>query len=133
MTMNTRTALAAYQDVKIESGVNGASAHQLIVMLLQGAMDRLASAQRMIEEGDVARRGELISRVISIVDNLRASVDTEKGGEIAENLIALYDYMESRLLMANVQGSAEILDEVRSLLREIETAWTRISPEQREG
>ncbi len=130
--MNTHTVLSAYQNVKIESGINGASSHQLIVMLLEGAMDKLTMATRAISEGNIGDKGQQISGVISIVDNLRASVDLAQGGEIALNLVALYDYMENRLLEANLNSDASIVDEVKSLLKAVYQAWTEIPEELRD-
>lgn len=124
--MNRQSALAAYRNVKIESGITGASPHQLIVMLLEGAVDKLTAVESAIELDDIGQKGELISRVISIIDNLRASIDTADGGEIATNLISLYNYMENRLLTANLQSDVEIIQEVKGLLKEISTAWMQI-------
>ena len=69
--MNTRTALRAYQDVNIQSGITGASSHRLVVLLLEGALDRLTAVEGAIELGEIGKKGELISSVISIIDNLR--------------------------------------------------------------
>ncbi len=129
--MNTRTALLAYQDVKIEGGIAGASSHQLVVMLLEGAIDKLTSAEGAIGRDDIGEKGHLISGAISIVDNLRASIDLKKGGDIAPNLVALYDYMEARLLEANMKSDVAIIREIRELLKEINTAWQEIPVEIR--
>ncbi len=129
--MNTRAALMAYQDVKIEGGVTGASAHQLVVMLLQGSLDKLTSAELAIENEDVAEKGRMISGVISIIDNLRASIDNQKGGEIATNLVSLYDYMEHRLLEANLGSDPSIIQEVKALVKEVYDAWLEIPAEIR--
>jgi flagellar secretion chaperone FliS len=129
--MNISTALRAYQDVNIESGITGASPHRLIVLLLEGSLDRLTSAEGAIEQGDIGKKGEMISSVISIIDNLRASIDLEKGGEIASNLASLYDYMESRLVSANMDSDVTIVQEVKNLLKEVSTAWSQIPEELR--
>ncbi len=124
--MNTRAALMAYQDVKIEGGITGASSHQLVVMLLEGSIDKLTTAEVAIENGEVAEKGRMISGVISIIDNLRASIDVPKGGEIATNLVSLYDYMEHRLLEANLASDVAIIQEVKALLKEVYEAWLEI-------
>lgn len=129
--MDTRTALKAYRDVNIESGITGASSHRLIVLLLEGALDRLTAVESAIEQGDIGKRGELISSVISIIDNLRASIDMENGGDIAGNLVSLYDYMEGRLLSANIHSDVRIVQEVKNLLKEVCTAWSQIPEELR--
>ena len=70
-------------------------------MLLEGAMDRIAEASGALTREDPATFGSAIGKAISILDSLRVSLDNERGGQIAENLSALYDYMTRRLLEAN--------------------------------
>ena len=130
--MNKHTVLQAYQAVKIESGVSCASAHQLVVMLLEGALDKLTAAEGAIEQGQIGSKGQLISSVISIVGNLGASIDKDRGGEIAENLLELYAYIGSRLLEANLQSDTGIVREVKDLLKEIHAAWLQIPEEMRQ-
>ena len=77
-------------------------------------------------EKDIARKGESISRAISILDGLKISLDTDRGDKIAENLASLYDYMQRQLLAANVHNKSENLDEVSSLLNEIRSGWASI-------
>jgi flagellar protein FliS len=111
--------------------VTDASPHQLIGMLLTGALDRVASAKGAVMRNDVQRKGELLSRAIAIVDNLRASLDRQQGGEIAANLADLYDYIEQRLVEANLASNSEILDEVSALLVQIRAGWESIPQEYR--
>lgn len=124
-------ALKQYQAVGVQTGVQSASPHQLIAMLFSGAIDRVSAARGAIERGEVARKGELISRAIEIVDNLRASLDHEKGGDLSANLAALYDYMEQRLVEANLESDIDKLTEVGALLKEIQSAWDEIPIDQR--
>jgi flagellar protein FliS len=129
--MNANQALNAYQDVGVRSAVEGASPHQLIAMLLDGALGRIASAKGAMERGDTARQGALLGKAITIIDNMRASLDHQQGGEVAGNLAALYDYMEQRLLEASSKADAGMLDEVSGLLREIKSGWDAIPAAQR--
>jgi len=124
--MNSRLAVQRYQNVGTHSAVEEASPHRLIQMLMGGMLDRVAHAKGCIEQRDIAGQGKNISVAISIVGGLRASLDKEMGGEIAANLDNLYDYMERRLLEANIQKSVPILDEVAGLMREIKEAWDAI-------
>lgn len=121
----------AYATVGVETGVSTASPHKLIVMLFEGAMVAVASAQHHMQSGNVAAKGQAISKAISIIDNgLRASLDKKVGGEIALNLDALYEYMSSRLLIANLKNQSAILEEVHQLLKGLKDAWETISPQQ---
>ncbi|GAB5453016.1 MAG: flagellar export chaperone FliS [Halioglobus sp.] len=128
-----QSALSQYRDIGVNSGVTDANPHHLRALLLAGAADRVASARGAIERGQIGRRGELISETIAIVDSLRASLDHEKGGEVAANLASLYDYMEQRLVEANMNGDVAHLQEVGALLAQIRTAWESIPADTRQG
>lgn len=118
--------MSAYRKVGVQSGVTDADPHQLISMLLEGALDRIAGARGAMERKESARQGELIGGAISIVDTMRASLDYEKGGEIAANLGSLYDYMERRLLEASSKTDLVPLEEVSTLLKNIKSGWDGI-------
>lgn len=118
-----------YSQVGAQTGVGIASPHKLIQMLLQGALEKIALAKRFMIDGDIAQKGEHVSWSISIISGLRGSLDAEKGGEIAQNLDNLYEYMERRLFEANVKNKPEYLDEVTGLLIEIKTSWDAIADE----
>jgi flagellar secretion chaperone FliS len=122
------SAAQRYGTVGTEAAVAEADPHRLIQMLLEGALVRIASAKEHMQRGDVTRKGECISRAISIIDGLRASLDAEAGGEIASNLEDLYVYVSQRLLEANVKNDTARLDEVTRLLGEIKGAWASIAP-----
>lgn len=124
-------AMKQYQSVGVQTGVQAATPHQLISMLMAGAVDRVSAAKGAIERNEVSRKGELIGRAIEIVDNLRASLDFDKGGEVSNNLASLYDYMEQTLVEANLHSDVNKLTEVSALLTEIQTAWDGIPIEKR--
>ena len=117
----------AYANVGVETGVSSASPHKLVIMLFDGAMMAVTNAMQMITLGNIAGKGKSISKAISIIDTgLRASLDKNVGGAIAVNLDALYGYMSSRLLTANLNSDPAILQEVHGLLMELKTAWDAI-------
>jgi flagellar protein FliS len=121
-------AAHAYQNVGAEAAVTDADPHRLIQLLLQGALDRLASAKGHMLRGELAPKGEAVGKVMNIIGGLRGALNHEQGGEIARNLQALYDYAELRLLEANLHNDAARLDEVARLLGEIKGAWEAIAP-----
>lgn len=126
---STKSGVNAYAKVGVETGVATASPHQLVVMLFEGAMVAIASAIQQMQAGDIPAKGASISKAISIIDNgLRASLDKEIGGEVALNLDALYEYMSSRLLIANIKNQPKILEEVYQLLKGLKDAWASIAP-----
>lgn len=118
--------LQQYQQVKTHTGIDGASPHRLIQMLFESALERIASAKGHIQRGEMARKGEMIGKAIGIVGGLRGALNLEVGGDIAANLDGLYEYMERRLLKANIDSDITILDEVSNLIHDIKEGWDAI-------
>ncbi|MGL5631681.1 MAG: flagellar export chaperone FliS [Azovibrio sp.] len=119
----------AYAELSAESAVRSADPHRLILLLFEGAESALSIARFQAEENNVAGRGSNISKAIDIINNgLRASLDIQQGGELASRLSALYEYMVSRLLWANMKNDLQALQEVQTLLGEIHDAWKEIKP-----
>lgn len=117
---------AQYQRINQESGVESASPHRLIQMLMNGALERLIQARAAMEHGDVARKGELLGKATSILSGLQASLVREQEPDLVDNLDSLYDYMQRRLLEANVHNDVSKVDEVSELMRNIKSAWDEI-------
>jgi flagellar protein FliS len=132
MTAYTRpSTLAAYQSVATHGGVAASDPHRLIVMLMDGALERIARARGCLENGATADKNQLLSTAVAILDELRCSLDLANGGPLAANLDDLYDYMCRQLVKANLTNRIEILDEVAQLLGEIRSAWIALPAEAR--
>ena len=122
-----QSGVNAYAKVGIETGVTSASPHALIVMLFDGALVSVRSAIMYMKAGNIPEKGKAISHAILIIDSgLRAALDKKAGGEIAEGLDSLYEYMGARLLQANLKNQVELLEEVQRLLGELRAAWSAI-------
>ncbi|MEE8058013.1 MAG: flagellar export chaperone FliS [Pseudomonadales bacterium] len=119
--------LAQYQQVNTESALEGASPHRLIQMLMEGFLQRLAEAKGAIQRQSPADKGEAIGKAVTILSGLRDSLNKDVGGEMADNLDDLYDYMQRRLLEANVQSSEEFIGEVMDLMRTVKSGWDGIA------
>lgn len=130
--MNNPQGVSAYQSVGASGAIGGASRERLVQMLLDGALERIATAKGHILRGEAAQKGEQIGKAISIVEGLRVSLNPE-AGEISQNLDDLYTYIGGRLLTANTSEDPGILDEVGDLLREIKSAWDVILASQTAG
>ncbi|MCT2529378.1 flagellar export chaperone FliS [SAR92 clade bacterium H921] len=122
MAVNKK-ALNAYRSVGVASAVPYADRVQLVQMLFDGLLAALADAEGHIQRNDIAGKGEAISRASKIIIGLQGSLDYDKGGELARNLSDLYDYCTRRLLKASLRNDATIIQEVRGLLNEINSAW----------
>jgi flagellar protein FliS len=123
---NARGALKQYGQASVQADASTAGPHRVIEMLLEGALEKVATAKGHMKRGEVAEKGRHVGWAISIIGGLRMSLDKETGGEIATNLDDLYDYMSRRLLEANSVNDPALLDEVTNLLREIKGAWSAI-------
>ena len=125
--MNSYTATKAYAKVEMESNVQGADPHKLIAMLYQGALLAILNARNGILRKDIPAKCKAISHAIRIIDEgLKASLDKNVGGALAQDLDALYGYMCVRLVNANLTNDIEVLDEVTRLLSEIKDGWDGI-------
>ncbi|HBX59062.1 MULTISPECIES: flagellar export chaperone FliS [unclassified Methylophaga] len=124
--MINKKALEGYGRGAVESEVNFASPHRIIQMLMEGALSKIATAKGCIDRNDIAEKSRQITWGMNIIQGLRTSLDAQKGGEVAANLDALYEYMGRRLLEANVSNDVAILDEVSSLLMEVKAGWDNI-------
>lgn len=128
--MNTTAAASAYKDVGIETSVLGADPHQLTALLFEGALLAISNARHDMVERNHAAKGNSISKAMAIIgEGLNASLDKKAGGELAQNLSALYDYMVHRLVQASANNDTVALDEVSSLLGELKGAWDSIRPQ----
>lgn len=131
MNAMNRSALNAYSKVAIDASVTTASPHELVAMLFAGAIKSVANAKLHMQHKNIAAKGQSISKAIAIIDEgLKISLDDKAGGELAQNLRALYEYMCQRLLVASVKNETEPLDEVSRLLNELSGAWNSIGKPQ---
>ncbi len=117
------SALSHYKSVSVSAGVEDATPHRLVQMLMEGALDKIAMAKGQMERQDFDGKGQQINWAISIINGLRYSLDMKDGGEISRNLDDLYDYMIRRLAEANMRKDVGMLDEVSSLLVAVKSAW----------
>ena len=116
----------AYKKGNLKQEIAQADPHKLTLMLMQGALDRMAYAKGCIERQEYAEKAQHIGRCTAILINLRDTLDLSNDAEVAENLFSLYDYMAQRLTDATVQNSVQIMDEVINLMLPIKTAWAQI-------
>ena len=116
----------AYRKGNLKQDVANADPHKLTLMLLQGALDRIAYAKGAMERKEFDVKADFISKASAIIMHLRDTLDIDVGGEVAENMFALYNYMIERLSDAHINNNLNILDEVSSLLTPSRDAWAQI-------
>ena len=116
-----------YQKVQVETAGRGS----LLLMLYEGALRFLRRARKSLEEGDLQGAHNNLLRVEDIISELMASLDLEKGGEVAPALYSLYDFMYQLLLEANLKKEPQPLDVVEKMLEELRDAWKEVLGENR--
>ena len=126
-------AYQAYQNAANHGRVAASNPHGLILMLMDGAIERIARARGCIENKDFASKAHLLHRSVAIIDELRNSLDRKNGGPLADNLHELYDYMCRELLQGTVDNKVDRLDGVLNLLRQVRDAWIVIPKLQGAG
>lgn len=124
--MNTRLALDSYSKVHYNANVEAASPHKLISMLFEGALERITQAKGAMQYGNIELKGKKINSAVAIVGGLRQSLDKDQGADIAENLDALYIYIQNVLARAHLKNDPALLDEASTLLAQLATAWKQI-------
>ncbi len=119
--------LRQYRTVDAYGAAIASDRMQLVLRMMQGALDRIATARGHMRRNEAARKGEELGRAVRMIDGLRSCLDHDKGGEIAANLAALYEYMTRRLTEANLRNEVRGLDEVADLLDEIRSGWEQMA------
>lgn len=122
----------AYKKGNLKQDISAADPHKITLMLMQGALERMAYGKGCIERKDFEGKSEHLSRVAAILINLRDTLDMEVKTDITDNLYALYDYMIQRVTDANIQNDLNIMDEVINLLLPIKVAWSEIPEEAKQ-
>lgn len=118
--------LKQYKNEATKTQMADAEPYQIIQMLMAGVMDSLALAKGSVERGDLAQKAQSLSKASAIIVALRSSLDLSVDSEVPDNLNALYEYMNDRLVDASVDKDTAAIDEVANLFREIKSAWDEI-------
>lgn len=116
----------AYRAVGVETGVDGASPHQLVAMLYSGLLDSVALARGALRDGHMERKAHELSRAHRIVEEGLKGGLSPAGGALAEQLAGLYDYIGVRLVHANLRNDDAALAECVSLIEPLRDAWSTI-------
>jgi flagellar secretion chaperone FliS len=112
-------AFQVYRQTQAQTAAPG----ELVVMLYQGALRFLTHAIAAIEAKNIESAHTNLIRTQAIVTELLESLDIERGGDIARQLLSVYEYMNRRLIEANLRKDVEPAREVERLLRELLPAW----------
>lgn len=124
-----RGSLQAYKKVSVDSQLTAASPHKIVQMLMAGAIERLIQGKAAMQQGDIGVKGERLGKALDIIISLRSCLSISDGGDIAQNLDQLYEFMITQISAANHKNEPQILDDVIDMIREIKSAWDQIPNE----
>ncbi len=116
-------AAESYGSVQVMTGVATADNVQLIQMLFDGFLESLSVAKGHMQNGAVEEKSKSISRASRIAVGLQGALDFQRGGELAQNLNDLYNYVLRRLIHVNARNDLDALDEVYQLMKDVSEAW----------
>ncbi|HLF11112.1 MAG TPA: flagellar export chaperone FliS [Gammaproteobacteria bacterium] len=121
----------SYRNVTAYGSLADATPHQVVQVMFEVILARIAEARGHMERGEVQAKGEKIGKALGIVEALLMGLDKDRGGDLATNLERIYDYVSRTLLRANLENRVELLQEVMSLLREVKAGWDAIAAQSR--
>ncbi|MBM7708097.1 flagellar export chaperone FliS [Enterococcus lemanii] len=111
----------------LKNQVMSASPNKLIEMLLEGGIKNIRLGILALEKEQLVKASEYLLKAQDIVSELRYSINTEIDSEIPQQLIQLYDFMYSQLVIGNIDQDIKVLQEVQKLLTELLETWKEIS------
>jgi flagellar protein FliS len=131
--MHSQNRAAQYSTVRNQGQVADASPTRLVQVMFEHIVTNLTIAQGCMERikgnlplGDVVAKGRALGRAVRLIGQLDATLDMDKGGQIAANLRNLYRYMLNRLTVANIENDPTLVSEVLVLVRKIKSGWDQL-------
>ena len=116
-----------YRNLELETRVNDASPHQLILMLFEGAIERLNQAKACADRNDLSGKGVFLGKALDIVGGLRESLNLDLDSDIPKDLDRLYEYIQIRLLKGNIDSDNSSFDECINLIKTVKSGWEGIA------
>ena len=124
--MNAIAALSQYGKIKNDTQTMYASPHQLMLMLFDGAIEAMSFTIGAIENNNFELRSKQSTRSITIINGMRDCLDMETGGELADNLYSLYQYMAQELFRASFKNDVDTIKNIQTMLKDIRGSWEKI-------
>lgn len=124
-------AANAYRQIGVQSGIDGATPHQLVQMLFDGLQQSLHAARGALQRGEIESKGAHIGKAVRILEEgLKGGLNRVQGGELAANLGTLYDYCIARLTLANLRNDLALVEEVVALVEPVAQGWKEMNQAQ---
>jgi flagellar protein FliS len=136
--MQSNRGAARYAAMRNQGLVADASPTRLVQIMFEQIVSALATAQGCMERiennlplGEVILKGKAMGNAIRLINQLNATLDMERGKDVAANLHSLYIYMLARLTHANATNDPHIVAEVTALVRKVKSGWDQIVTDTR--
>ncbi len=120
--MDSRNAQNA-QAVYLATKVNTASREQLLLMTYEIGVKACRNAENALAAGNAEEANKNMQKAQDVLRELMVTLNMETGGEVAEGLMKLYDFMYLLLVEANVRKEPEKVSLVREMLEELKATW----------
>ena len=117
---------ARYRTIDVSSRIEGASPHRLVAILFEELIKAIETAQAAHRQGDMGKRAERQARALSILHALEASLDFERGGEIANSLASIYRESRRLIALGGRDNRPELVEQAHAMLADIAGAWETI-------
>lgn len=120
---------AAYQTTAVKTASQG----KLVVMLYQGAERELTSANKCfgsdskIPASKIESFGKHVMKAQEIINELQVSLDMDKGGQIAQNLMSIYVFFNKELTDVSIKQDKTKLNQVLEMIKQLGSAWETAS------
>lgn len=110
--------------------INGASAEQLVIMLLEGGQRFLGQAITAMKNRDIPGKARLVNRVSAIIEELMVRLNHEEGGELVENLSRLYEWWLNELFEGSQSNQVDRLERIHRQMGEVRASWEELQAQQ---
>ena len=118
-----------YANNYVETSVLEATPYKLVKLLYEAGIKHTGVIKVFVQQKNMAKKAEHVNKLISILHGLKAGLDLDSGGEVAQNLWGLYDYLVRRTFEASAKNDIVLFDEVADLLRGLNEAWGQMPVE----
>lgn len=115
-----------YNEIGASSGLEDASPHRIIQMLMQKFIDHMSAIQGAIARNDMATKGLLISKALAIVQHLHQCLDMDNGGDISNQLSDLYSYIQKEITYVNLKNDGQLASRLKDIMVEIKSGWDQV-------
>ena len=129
--MNAQAALKNYSSVKVDAAIEGANPHQLIQMLFDGLLERIAQMKGAMKQKNIELKSQKVNQAVDILFGLRDSLNLEQPTDLSLRLDSLYEYIQNQLRKAHQSNNAALLDECTALIAEVSSGWRGMGEQQK--